>query len=223
MSRPLRIAHRGDHRTVPENTLAAFRAALAVPGCDGLEFDVQLSQDGVPVVLHDDTLDRVQGVAVRCDELTAGALAAHGIPTLAETLAAAPSPAFLDIELKTDCGPAAIEAIDRARGRADGGLDRAVVSSFEPAALATVARVRPGWPTWLNAEDLTPATIALATSLGCRGISAERGVIDEASALQVREAGLELAAWTVIAESDARRLGDLGAVALCVEGEALDR
>ncbi len=38
---PLRLAHRGDHRRYPENTLAAFRAALALPGCDGLEFDVR--------------------------------------------------------------------------------------------------------------------------------------------------------------------------------------
>ena len=46
----LRLAHRGDWRRAPENTLAAFLAALAVPGCDGLEFDVRASADGVPVV-----------------------------------------------------------------------------------------------------------------------------------------------------------------------------
>ena len=39
--RTLRLAHRGDWRRAPENTLAAFLAALAVPGCDGLEFDVR--------------------------------------------------------------------------------------------------------------------------------------------------------------------------------------
>jgi glycerophosphoryl diester phosphodiesterase len=58
--RTLRLAHRGDHRHEPENTIAAFVAALAVSGCDGLEVDVRLSRDGVPVVIHDESLARVQ-------------------------------------------------------------------------------------------------------------------------------------------------------------------
>ena len=45
----LRLAHRGDHGTHPENTIAAFVAAMADPACDGVEFDVHLSRDGVPV------------------------------------------------------------------------------------------------------------------------------------------------------------------------------
>jgi glycerophosphoryl diester phosphodiesterase len=52
----LRLAHRGDWRRAPENTLEAFRAALAIPACDGLEFDVRAAADGVPVVCHDETL-----------------------------------------------------------------------------------------------------------------------------------------------------------------------
>ena len=61
----LRLAHRGDWRRAPENTIAAFLAALDVPGCDGLEFDVRAAADGVPVVIHDDTLARVQGSRAR--------------------------------------------------------------------------------------------------------------------------------------------------------------
>ena len=57
----LRLAHRGDWRRAPENTLAAFLAAIAVPGCDGLEFDVRASADGVPVVIHDETLSASRG------------------------------------------------------------------------------------------------------------------------------------------------------------------
>ena len=48
--RPLRLAHRGDWRVAPENTLDAFLAAMRIPGCDGVELDVRLSRDGVPVV-----------------------------------------------------------------------------------------------------------------------------------------------------------------------------
>ena len=54
---PLIIGHRGASAHAPENTLAAFRVALDA-GADGVEFDVQLSKDGVPVVIHDDTLER---------------------------------------------------------------------------------------------------------------------------------------------------------------------
>ena len=59
---PRVIAHRGASATHPENTLAAFDAALA-EGCNGLELDLQLSRDGVPVVYHDRTLRKVGGGA----------------------------------------------------------------------------------------------------------------------------------------------------------------
>lgn len=54
---PLIIGHRGASTIAPENTLAAFARAIQ-DGADGIEFDVRLSQDGVPVVIHDDTLAR---------------------------------------------------------------------------------------------------------------------------------------------------------------------
>ena len=54
------IAHRGASRDCPENTLAAFDEALR-QGCDGIEMDLQLSRDGVPVIYHDRTLTRAGG------------------------------------------------------------------------------------------------------------------------------------------------------------------
>ena len=54
---PLIIGHRGASAVAPENTLAAFRKAIEV-GADGIEFDVRLSRDGVPVIIHDETLCR---------------------------------------------------------------------------------------------------------------------------------------------------------------------
>ena len=65
------VAHRGLHsrdRSIPENSLSAFRQA-AQEGY-GIELDVRLSEDGKVVVFHDDTLDRVCGVHARVDELT---------------------------------------------------------------------------------------------------------------------------------------------------------
>ena len=96
----LRLAHRGDWRRAPENSLAAFHAALAVPGCDGLEFDVRLSRDDVAVCYHDDSLKRVHGIDRRVADLTADELEMAGVPTLQTVLEQVPRRAFLDIELK---------------------------------------------------------------------------------------------------------------------------
>src|SRR5678815_2223735 len=60
MPAPLIIGHRGASAVAPENTLAAFRKAIEV-GADGIEFDVRLTRDGVPVVIHDDNLKRTGG------------------------------------------------------------------------------------------------------------------------------------------------------------------
>lgn len=218
-SRSLRLAHRGDRRAAPENTLAAFRAALERPACDGLEFDVRVSADGVPVVCHDETLERVQGRPDRVDALTAEALARFDIPTLAEVLQVAGRRPFLDVELKVEVGHVLVEALAAGRGPE---LHNAVVSSFDPAALAGVARRAPGWPRWLNVVVLDRAAVASATGLGCGGIAAEWHSIDAESVGFAREAHLDVAAWTVRRRSTFDRLADLGVIASCVEAAALD-
>lgn len=70
---PLIIAHRGASASAPENTLAAFRQAIEA-GADGLEFDVQLAKDGVPVVFHDFTLQRMLKKKHRTSNLTVAEL-----------------------------------------------------------------------------------------------------------------------------------------------------
>jgi len=69
MKQPLIIAHRGASAEAPENTLAAFRRAVDI-GSDGVEFDVRLAADGVPVVIHDATLERTAGLKRRVADLT---------------------------------------------------------------------------------------------------------------------------------------------------------
>ena len=61
MTTPLIIGHRGASAVAPENTMAAFGEAIDV-GADGIEFDVRLTRDGVPVVIHDGTLRRTGGL-----------------------------------------------------------------------------------------------------------------------------------------------------------------
>ncbi len=219
----LRLAHRGDHGRVPENTLAAFAAALARPECDGVELDVRASADRVAVVLHDATLARVQGRPAAAAALTAAALRRLGVPSLADVLAACPPTAFLDVELKEDLGAVALDPLFSARGLPDGSLSNAVVSAFEPASLATVRRLAPAVSCWLNADDLAPATLDRAVALGCRGISVEWRAIDERTAARVARAGLDLAAYTFTSRRTLARVERLGVAAACVEGAALAR
>lgn len=102
-----RYAHRGLYGDgVPENSLAAFEAACRAGY--GIELDVQLSRDGVPVVFHDATLDRVCGISARvrdfdADELTRTTLSGcpgHTVPTLAAVLEAVGGRVPLLVEIK---------------------------------------------------------------------------------------------------------------------------
>jgi len=218
-ARPLRLAHRGDWRRAPENTIAAFLAALEVPACDGLEFDVRATADGVPVLNHDATLQRVHGRPDRVDALTGAACGDLGIPTLEEALAAIGPKPFLDVELKADPGRAAVEVLAAGRGP---GLERAVVSSFDREPLEAVARLAPAWRRWLNSHVLDRAVVANAVALGCAGVAIEWQALDRGTVALAQAAGLEVASWTVRRRPTFDRLARLGVVAVCVEAAALD-
>jgi glycerophosphoryl diester phosphodiesterase len=221
----LRLAHRGDWRVAPENTLPAMEAALRIPGCDGLEFDLRCAVDGVPVLLHDADLRRVQKSPMACSTLTAAELAEHGIPTFAEVLTAVGCDPFLDIELKEPV-PAAIDQLELERGRTgdDGNpeLRNAALSSFHAGILRWLQEVRPTWPRWLNAYDLSPQTIREAVDMGCEAISATWQALDADGVARAGAAGLMVAAWTVTDPAAYDRLAALGVVAICAEAAALD-
>jgi glycerophosphoryl diester phosphodiesterase len=65
---PVLVAHRGDPTNYPENTLIGLRAALAA-GATAIEFDLQLTADGIPVLMHDESLARVTGIDRRVFDL----------------------------------------------------------------------------------------------------------------------------------------------------------
>lgn len=215
----LRIAHRGDWRGAPENSLAALIDALALPACDGLEFDVRAARDGTPVLLHDRSLLRVQGVDAAVDELSVAELAAHGVPTLGEVLAAVGPAPFLDVELKDDPGPGVIDVLDAARGP---DLANTVVSSFEPGTVARIRAARPGWACWLNADALSEDTLRSAIELGCAGVAVGWRSLDGVAMERARAAGLDVCAWTVRDVGTLERVAALGVFAVCVEDAALD-
>src|SRR5919205_920211 len=101
---PLIIAHRGASAVAPENTMAAFREAIAA-GADGIEFDVHLTRDGVPVIIHDSTLRRTAGLSHRLADLTLPELESLdvGVPSLEQLFTLFKSNnLFLHLEMKCD-------------------------------------------------------------------------------------------------------------------------
>jgi hypothetical protein len=136
----LRLAHRGDHRRWIENTADALLDACALPGIDGVEFDVRMSADGEPVILHDESLARTFGLPLVAGATPTLDLLRVGVPHLADLLALLPADAFLDIELKEPASTATLDAIVRARGTS---LRRGIVSSFDAPRSPRSARVSP--------------------------------------------------------------------------------
>jgi glycerophosphoryl diester phosphodiesterase len=184
-----------------------------------VELDVRASRDGVPVVIHDETLERTHGRSDRVASLRADELEALGVASMADVFEALPRRSFVDVELKEDLGRPAVEVLVAARGP---GLQRAVVSSFDPGTLARVHGLAPAWPIWLIADDLANATLTTAASLGCSAVAAHWQAVDEASIRGARALGLGVMAWTVRRRPTVARLIRLGVAALCLEGPALD-
>lgn len=154
--RPLVMAHRGNSAAAPENTMAAFRRALA-DGIDLIETDLRLTRDGVFVCLHDATLRRTGGISLAAADVTLAELKRHPVacgrpefgdervPALPELLEILPPDVGLALELKTD---RFLEPeVGRRLGdllRAFGVLGRTSVLSFDFARCRAVRREVPG-------------------------------------------------------------------------------
>lgn len=214
----LRLAHRGDTASGTENSLAALVGASDRPGVDGVEFDVRLSGDRVPVVCHDPDLRRTHGIDLRLEDATAVELERASIARLASVLEALPRGAWLDVELKEDAVAAAAPLLRSARGATP---ERAAISSFDPTILVVARQLLPDWPRWLLTQTADEAAITTAWSLGCGALACNYRAITPPSSRLVREAGLALVAWTVTRSTTLRRLERLDVFAACVEGAAL--
>lgn len=145
---PLILGHRGMPGAGVENRIEAFQAALDA-GADGVEFDVQLSSDGVPMIIHDSRLDRTTEQEGKVSDFPAEELDRLGLPRLAAALEQLRYPAggtatgpVLNIELKDfSLGDRGLESRVIDRVRAAGAEDRVLFSSFNPLSLARVRRI----------------------------------------------------------------------------------
>jgi glycerophosphoryl diester phosphodiesterase len=229
---PLLIAHRGASAEAPENTLAAFRRALTL-GVDGIELDVQVTRDGVPIVFHDTTLVRLTGRRGRIAQFTRRELRTfpvrgEAIPALSEVLALTRDRCVVEVELKrgTPVAPV-VEAIRRARA---GGA--VVLASFEPGLVAEARLRAPRLPRLLIHDGggggrTTPAarvrrlTAALAT-LGAAGISLNHEAIPSAEFVAaLKRRGFCVWCWTVNQPRVMLRLARWGADAILSDNPAL--
>lgn len=228
--RPLALAHRGHSIAYPENTMAAFRAAVAA-GADAIESDVHLTADGQLVMLHDATLDRTASghgpVAERTLEevLTLDAWGRFGerfrgerVPTLEQLLdLAAETGIFLIIEVKgaDHDRSLAIAHATAARLAERGELERHLLSSFDHVALGAV---RERYPTLDVAPDRLPevghlppeAVVAQAQAIGARVMQVLHTEIERDLVDALHAADIALWSWTINTDDEIARSRDLG-------------
>ena len=229
------LAHRGGCALGPENTLAAFDLGLQA-GADGLELDVHLSADGVPVVHHDATLDRTTSHSGPLAARTAAELArvdagcrfagagdfpfrkqGVGIPSLREVLRRYRDIPIV-IELKVNSAEMG-EAVAREVRYAD-AVDRVCVAGYGSRSAAAARAALPGL-----ASSATHPEVRLAVYRGLAGwpvrevayggyqVPEHTGLIRIVSPRFVRDAhdaGLKVQVWTVDEEPDMRRLLEWG-------------
>jgi glycerophosphoryl diester phosphodiesterase len=210
---PRRIAHRGAGKLAPENTLAALRLGAEL-GYTMFEFDVKLSSDGVPVLMHDPTLERTAGaagpVAVRSfaelARLDAGSwhsarYAGEGIPTLERVGAWLQANRFhANIEIKPCPGREAETArviVEQLDAQWRDAVTPPLLSSFSEAALAAVQRHAPHWPRALLMHELPSDWLPRCQALGCVAVDLNHHLLDRALVERAHAEGLKVLTYTV--------------------------
>lgn len=224
---PRVFAHRGLHLDAPENTASAFQAAVDA-GVTFIETDVVGSRDGVAIISHDTTLNRVSDRTGPVNSLTAAELAdvdlgGEGFMTLAQALERFPDTRF-NIDVK-DSG--AIDGVVSAVHELD-ALDRVLLTSFSAARRRAVTRRLPTAASSASSSEFL--VIAAATRMGftpplplihalqipekANGVT----LVTEKLVDRYHRAGLEVHVWTVNDEATMRRL-----LAMGVDGIVTDR
>lgn len=201
----LAVAHRGDPYVHRENTLDSVRSALR-KGADVVEVDVRLTSDGVPVLLHDETLERLWRHPEPVAELTSDEvfkITDGGVPALADALTEVGEHATARVLLDLTAADQALAAVTAVR---DSGLGDRAYYCGEPAAIRRVRALDPDAEialTWKT--SLRPAQ-ELLSELSPRWLNLRFGLVDGPTVAWAREHGLLVAAWTADWERSMSRL-----------------
>lgn len=223
---PRWVAHRGAGKLAPENTLAAFKRG-ASHGYRMFECDVKLSSDGVPFLLHDDTLERTtdgQGIAGQqtwqaLQKLDAGrwhsaTYAGEPIPSL-ETIAdyCIENNFDLNIEIKPTTGADQLtgEVVARHAARLwQNAARKPLLTSFKPDALQAALDAAPELPRGLLLHELWTGWLETALMLDCQAIICNHKLWDTSSVTQAKSAGFKTLSYTVNDKAEVDRLLALG-------------
>jgi glycerophosphoryl diester phosphodiesterase len=227
---PRVIGHRGACGLAPENTVASFRKAAEL-GVRWVEFDVHLSADGIPVVIHDDTVNRTtsgRGAVAFLNLAELQALDAgtwfeprfqgERVPTL-EAIVTLLGKLGLGavVEIKPSPGTEAATAEAAVRlllQRWPDHLPPPMVSSFKRAALERAREVAPGIARALLVGRVRNGWQREVDRLGCAALHADQRRLDERIVASVTHAGLPLFAYTVNDEARAAELFRWGVAAV---------
>ena len=219
---PRHIAHRGAGKLAPENTLAAFRHGASF-GYRMFEFDVKLSADGEPVLMHDATLDRTTTGSGRVDAMTLGELAAldaggwhspayagEPVPTLVAIARYTQANGFMvNIEIKpvpgTEYRTGAAVALD-ALALWRHATVPPLLSSFSEEALEAAHKVAPDLPRALLLDKLPADWLERLRRLDCVALDANHLELDAAVIGTAHAAGFKVLCYTV---NDPARAEDL--------------
>ncbi|WDO05913.1 glycerophosphodiester phosphodiesterase [Streptomyces murinus] len=203
------VAHRGDPYRFRENTLDSLRSGLD-RGADAVEFDVRLTRDGVPVLLHDDTLERLWEVARPLSALSAEevrGLTDGGVPTLAEALAVTgDSRVMVDL-----CGRVTRRTMERILDviRQSGAGDRVYYSAGAETML-TVRAADPAAEIALTWTTLAPPRPALLAAINPRWLNYRFSLVDRDLITHLHRTGRLVSVWTPDTRRSLRRLMALG-------------
>ncbi len=213
-------AHRGASAELPENTLAAFARAVEL-GAFGIELDVHLSVDGVPVVIHDDTVDRTTNGSGAVAEMTAADLqsldagSGEPVPTLEQVLDLVAGKTHLNIEIKAgEAGDAVLSLISRYPDL------HVAISSFNHDALRHVRNTSADIELWPLTAAISDAVIATALEIGAPQINAFDRMLNQEIMREVAAKGLGVWVWTVNDVGRAKELTAIGAVGICTDDPA---
>ena len=250
MNKPLIIGHRGASALAPENTLAAFRKALA-DGADGVEFDVRLTKDGEVVVFHDATLRRLSDQKNLVSSLTVAELqridvgswfarrktnvagedfSGETIPTLLQLLDFLKDfKGLIYIELK--CRDSEIEKLSKAVCEiisASHLLPQIIVKSFQ---LEVIPAVRKFCPTAKTAALFAPKIMTIlrkekrlvniADELGADMISVHFSLATRKLMKKAEKLSLPVTIWTADNPRWIKRAFDLGLFAVITNNPAI--
>jgi glycerophosphoryl diester phosphodiesterase len=216
------IAHRGASGNAPENTLAAFRKAVAL-GATFIETDLQLSRDARFVAIHDATVNRTTNGQGAVHDMTLADLrkldagswfgsefAGERIPTLEEILEfSRKNDVVFYLEIKPGAAWGGEHALIGAL-RESGEIPRAVVISFDAAIVLNLRKIEPTLMTGLLYDGQIENPLDKAVEIGARQVAVRGDLVTPALIAQAKKKDLQVVCWTVNHPAHMRMLAAAG-------------